>query len=379
MSDRLAAVDTLAAGLSHEINNPLTYTLINVEHVLRRMRVLAGGPPSREAFEEFHATLPSLVDSLAQTLHGMQRVREVVRNLMTFSRGCVESSTLIDVRGVAESSIQMAMHEVMPRARLVRSLGEVRPVMCSEAQLGQVFLSLIVNAAQSIPDGDPRHHEVRVCTRMEDGNVVVEVSDTGAGIDPDVLPRIFDPFFTSRAVGQGMGLGLSVCYGTIQRLGGTIAVASEPGKGSSFKVVLPPATAWRSDLDVPSGRVVSPKKRVLVIDDDALIGKGIARAIEDIADVTVVADAPQVLQRLAGGERWDTVLCDSSLCDMSGIDVYRETLRIAPDAAACFVFMTAGAFTPHVRSFLDSIGNECIEKPFDVAKLRKLVSRADRR
>ncbi len=378
LSDRLAAVDTLAAGLSHEINNPLTYTLINVEHVLRRMRVLAGAPLSEEVFEEFRSTLPSLVDSLAQTLHGMQRVREVIRNLMTFSRGCVESSTLVDVRGVAESSIQMAMHEVMPRARLVRSLGEVYPVMGSEAQLGQVFLSLIVNAAQSIPDGDSRQHEVRVTTRMDDGKVVVEVSDTGAGIAPEVLPRIFDPFFTSRGVGQGMGLGLSVCYGTIRRLGGDITVSSEPGRGSTFRVVLPPASAWKHDVAPPSRHAKASKKRVLVLDDDALIGEGIARALEDIAEVTVLADAPAALERLAQGERWDTLLCDSSLAEMSGVDVYREALRLAPEAAARIVFMTAGAFTPRVRAFLDSVGNECLEKPFDVAKIRKLVSRPDR-
>lgn len=377
ISDRLAAVDTLAAGLSHEINNPLTYTLINVEHVLRRMRVFAGGPPSHQAFVEFHAALPALVDSLSQTLHGMQRVREVVRNLMIFSRGCVESPTLVDVRSVAESSIQMALHEVVPRARLVRSLGEVAPVMASEAQLAQVFLSLIVNAAQSIPEGDPYHHEVRVCTRMDDGKVVAEVVDTGAGIAADVLPRIFDPFFTSREVGEGAGLGLSVCYGTVQRLGGDIAVTSKLGGGSTFRVTLPPASAWRGTKVEPSRRSGTAKRRVLVLDDVALIGQGIARALEDIADITAAGDALAVLERLARGERWDIVLCDSSLADMSGIDFYRETLRVAPDMASHIVFMTAGAFTPHVRAFLDSIGNDCLEKPFDVGRLRNLVSRAD--
>ena len=251
------------------------------------MRVLCDGLPlAQETLEEFLPTVPSLVDSLAQTLHGMQRVREVVRNLMTFSRGCVESLTLVDVRGVAESSIQMAMHEVVPRARLVRSLAEVAPVMGSEAQLAQVFLSLIVNAAQSIPHGDARQHEVRVMTRMEDGKVVVEVSDTGAGIPPEVLPRIFDPFFTSRDVGEGMGLGLSVCYGTIQRHGGEIIVTSEPARGSTFRVTLPPASAWRHEPAPPTGRGTTPRKRVLVLDDDALIGQGISRALDDIAEVT---------------------------------------------------------------------------------------------
>jgi CheY-like chemotaxis protein len=273
----------------------------------------------------------------------------------------------------------MAMHEVVPRARLVRSLAEVAPVMGSEAQLAQVFLSLIVNAAQSIPNGDARRHEVRVTTRMDEGNVVVEVSDTGAGIAPEVLPRIFDPFFTSRGVGEGTGLGLSVCYGTIQRHGGEITVASEPSRGSTFRVALPPAAAWRNEPAPPTGRGTSLKKRVLVLDDDALIGQGISRALDDIAEVTVLADPPAVLERLANGERWDTVLCDSSMSDMSGIDLYREVLRVAPDAASRVVFMTAGAFTPHVRAFLDSVGNECLEKPFDVAKIRKLVSRPDRR
>jgi CheY-like chemotaxis protein len=305
-------------------------------------------------------------------------VREVVRNLMTFSQGGVESTGLVDVRGVAEASIQMALHEVVHRARLVRDLGEVAPVLASEARLAQAFLGLIVNAAQSIPEGDPRSHEVRVRTRTDGTNVVFEVSDTGAGIRPEVLPRIFDPFFTSKRTGEGSGLGLSVCYGTVKRFGGEIEVTSVAGSGSTFRVVLPSARGHALVASKTSGRDAQVRARVLVVDEDALTGEGLARALEDVADVAVVQSGYELLDRLVRGERWDLLLCDLMMTEMSGMDLYREILRAAPDAAAQIVFMTTGAFTPHARAFLDSVGNACLEKPFDVAHVRSLIARSER-
>jgi signal transduction histidine kinase len=377
LADRLAAVETLTAGLAHEINNPLTYMLINVESVLRRLRVFAACPASSDVAEELSASLPSFVESLEQTLHGMKRVREVVRNLMTFSRGGVGPSTLVDVRGVAESAAQMSLHEVVHRARLVRDLREVPPVMANEGALGQVFLGLIINAAQAIPLGDARDNEVRVATCTDDhGNVVIEVSDTGAGIPADVLPRIFDPFFTSKVAERAAGLGLSIAYGTVRRFGGDILVSSTPGHGTTFRVLLPVAKGWRkSDSTPPGDTKVVERRRVLIVDDEILVGESLARMLTDIADVTVVVEATRVLQMLAAGERWDTILCDLLMPEMSGIDLYRETLRVAPDAAPSIVFMTAGAFTQHAQAFLESVSNQCLDKPFDIAKVRSLVTR----
>src|SRR5262249_29796154 len=152
------------------------------------------------------------VQSLSQAVEGANRVRQIVRDLMTFAQGNVEQRGLVDVRGVVESSIQMAWHEIRHRARLVKSLGEVPYVEANEARLGQVFLNLLVNAAQAIPEGHANENEVRVTTRTdEDGHAVVEIADTGGGIDPEALPRIFDPFFTTR--GTGTGLGLSISHG----------------------------------------------------------------------------------------------------------------------------------------------------------------------
>jgi signal transduction histidine kinase/CheY-like chemotaxis protein len=380
LADRLSAVETLAAGLAHEINNPLTYTLINVESMLRRMRVFATAPPSAPVADEMTAALPSFVESLDQTLHGLRRVRQVVRSLMAFSRGGIGGSKPVDVRGLVESATQMALHEVVHRARLIRDLREVPAVMANESALGHVFLGLIVNAAQAIPLGDARDNEVRVSTRLDDdGMVVIEVGDTGAGIPPAILPRIFDPFFTSKGSDKASGLGLSVAYGTVRRFGGDIKVSSAVGVGTIFRVLLPPVKGWRTESAPAGDPNVAERRRVIVVDDERLVGESVARTLRDVADVTVVTEASAVVQMLADGQRWDAILCDLLMPEMSGIDLYRETLRIAPDAAPSIVFMTAGAFTTHAQAFLESVSNPWLEKPFDIGKLRSLIARAPRR
>ena len=218
--ERMAALGTLSAGVAHEINNPLTYLLVNLEHVLRRLRAASA---SDDPIDELAATgaigapaegaaggLAALALSLQQAVEGANRVRQIVRDLLTFSQGNVEQRGMADVRGIVESATQMAWHEIRHRARLVKSLAEVPPVDANEARLGQVFLNLLVNAAQAIPEGQADRHEIRVGTRTDDhGNAVVEVSDTGTGILPENIPRIFDPFFTTKGE-TGTGLGLSI-------------------------------------------------------------------------------------------------------------------------------------------------------------------------
>jgi signal transduction histidine kinase len=379
-ADRLAAIGTLAAGAAHEINNPLTYAMINAEHVLRQLRmVVAEGRGSPDS-SRMGASLSPLLDSLVQAIDGMTRIRDIVRNLMTFSQGTVEAHGLVDVRSVVESSIQMALHEIVHRARLVRDLAEVPPVEASEARLGQVFLNLIVNAAQAIPEGDARSHEVRVATYTnEAGDAVIEVGDTGVGIAPEMLPRVFDPFFTSKGPGQGVGLGLSISLGTVKSLGGDIRVASEPERGTVFRVVLPSAKGWRTGHPAPPSEAVPlERKQVIIVDDDRRVGDALERALSGVANVESTTDARAVLDRLASGERWDVILCDLLMPETSGMDLYREALRVAPDAAACIVFMTAGAFTSRARAFLDGVRNPCLEKPLDLGKLRSLIARAGR-
>jgi CheY-like chemotaxis protein len=281
---------------------------------------------------------------------------------------------------VMDVSIRMAFSAVRHRARLERDYQPVPLVEGNESRLGQVFLNLIVNAAQAIPEGDTRKHEVRVATYTDDaGNAVIEVGDTGVGIAPEMLPRIFDPFFTSKGPGQGVGLGLSISLGTVKSLGGDIQVASDPQQGTVFRVILPSAKDWRTAHPAPpSDAVMAEHKRVLVVDDDRRVGAALERALSGLSNVEATTDARTVLDRLASGERWDVILCDLMMPETSGMDLYREALRIAPDAAKCIVFMTAGAFTSNARAFLDGVRNPCLEKPIDLGQLRSLIARAGR-
>jgi signal transduction histidine kinase len=180
-------------------------------------------------------------EAVQETLTGSHRVSEIVRDLKTFSRGDEERRGPVDVHAVLDLCASMARSEIRHRARLVREYGSLPPVQANETRLGQVFLNLIVNAAQAIPEGsDVKDHEIRVTTwRDETGWAVIAVKDTGSGISPENLGRLFSPFFTTKPAGVGTGLGLSICHGIITGMGGRITVESELGRGTVFRVFLP--------------------------------------------------------------------------------------------------------------------------------------------
>jgi signal transduction histidine kinase len=246
LSDRMASVGTLAAGVAHEINNPLAYVTANLGYVHEEMgRLMERWPKEGPPCPSLTHTVKSVCAALGEALHGADRVQTIVGDLKTFSRETRETQQdpirAVDVRKVLESTLSLAAGEIRHRAQLVKDYGEVPPVHGNDSRLGQVFLNLLVNAAQAIPaDGEADQHEIRVTTRtLPSGQVAVEVSDTGAGIAPELMGRIFDPFFTTKPVGVGTGLGLSICHGIITGFGGEISASSEVGKGSIFRISLP--------------------------------------------------------------------------------------------------------------------------------------------
>jgi two-component system NtrC family sensor kinase len=242
-ADRLAALGTLAAGVAHEVSNPLGYVSSNLHFIADGLAELrqaldAEGPVDRERLRH---SLEECSEALDEARQGTSRIRQVVGDLKMFARGEETDSGegLMDVRRALESSINMAMPELRHRARLVRELGDVPPVRGSESRLGQVFLNLLLNAAQAIPQGAQKENTVTVRSWAEGGKVVAEIRDTGEGIPPENLKRIFDPFFSTKPVGVGTGLGLAICHGIITSMKGEITVESTPGKGTSFRVLLP--------------------------------------------------------------------------------------------------------------------------------------------
>ncbi|MFL5344033.1 MAG: two-component system sensor histidine kinase NtrB [Hyalangium sp.] len=235
-ADRMAAIGSLAAGVAHEINNPLSFVLSNVRFVRDELRALL-----EEADEGTRERLKEVQDALEETQSGGDRVSEIVRDLRTFARGDDGKRVPVNVHTVLDLCGNIARSQLRHRAQLVKVYGDLPSIVANETRLGQLFLNLIINAAQAIPEGaDPKSNEVRLTTwRQGEAEVVVEVRDTGVGISPEHLHRLFDPFFTTKPAGVGTGLGLPICQGIVTNLGGRIIVESEPGKGSAFRVFLP--------------------------------------------------------------------------------------------------------------------------------------------
>ncbi len=364
IADRMASIGQLAASVAHEVNNPLTYLMVNLEWLRTH---LAGNPQAEER--------------LAAATHGAGRIRDVVADLRTFSQVSDGRRVLLEVRHVVEGALRIAQGETRCRARVVTSYGEAPPVLANEGRLGQVFLNLIINAAQAIPEGDIAHHEIRVSTGVDDdGRVVVEISDTGAGIPAAQLPTIFDAFVTTKE-GEGTGLGLYICREVVTSLSGEITVTSTPGQGSTFRVALPPASvALRTEKppsDAPPVSRSSRRLRVLVADDEPAIVSVLLDCLAE-HDVTAVASGREALERLEA-ESFDFALCDIGMTDLTGMDVYERLRAASPGKEQKLVFMSGGAFTERARQFLKSIPNEVIDKPFTCADVARVVTRHEAR
>jgi PAS domain S-box-containing protein len=348
-ADRLAAIGTLAAGVGHEINNPLTYVLGNLELAL-----------------DMTGDDDELTQTLQEAREGALRIAEIVKSLKTFTRSDDGELRPVEVDRVLDAAIKMADQQIRPRARLVRSFERVPQVHASEGQLAQVALNLLINAAQAIPEGNADGNEIHVTLRMADrGRVAIAIRDTGVGIAPQDVPRLFDPFFTTKDVGGGggTGLGLSICHDIVQKLGGDITVTSCVGEGTTFTVLLPAVAVTSEGLP-----------RVLVIDDEVQICRYVSRIFRSGADVVALTSAREGLARLMSPERFDLVLCDVMMPDMTGIDLYEELRAKNPSLLRRVYFMTGGAFTPRAQAFLDTIGAARIDKPLDRKHLMSLLA-----
>lgn len=431
-AERMASLGTLAAGVAHEVNTPLTYVVTNLALIAERLPALSQGTDAgmhvaaiRDLAARARASsdqvmkrlVPGLPDDIrhdfnnAQTLivyarariaeeadvltagarmapavdrlveparEGVERVRAIVRDLKMFSRPDEEAAAPLDVWRVLESAINLTSSEINHRARLTTERGPVPAVLASEARLAQVFVNLLVNAAHAIPEGAVERNEICVATRTDDGGrAIIEVRDTGVGIPPELVARLFDPFFTTKPVGQGTGLGLSICHGIVAALGGELTVESAPGRGSSFRVALPGSAAPLEPEVLPASAPPAPtaarRARILVIDDDPGIGDAVRESLAAEHDVVAVANALAGLQLLDGREHFDLILCDLMMPAMTGMDLHDELSRRESSHAARMGFLTGGAFTARAQAFLDEVPNPRLEKPFDPQGLRRFV------
>ncbi|HSN91268.1 MAG TPA: ATP-binding protein [Anaeromyxobacteraceae bacterium] len=379
VADRRVSIGRLAAGVGHEINNPLSYVSGNLDWLRtelgRLQRALSSGDPSARAGAL--QLIGEMAAAVMEAKEGTDRVRRIVRQLKVFSHGGDdegrERASVAEAIGVA---LDMSAHEIRHRAQAVKSFREAPPVLASPVQLAQVFVNLLVNAAQAIPVGAADRNEIRVSLGTdESGWAVASVRDTGSGIPEDVRSRLFDPFFTTKPVGEGSGLGLAVSQGIVRSLGGEITVESEVGAGSTFTVRLPPCPPDVEASPVRQEPASTPpprRLRLLLVDDEPLVTSSLVRSLGSEHWLTVSGSGREALARIEAGERFDVILCDLMMPEMTGMELHAELARLLPDQAARVVLMTGGGFSEGARAFLASWSGPCLEKPVDLDKLRRL-------
>ena len=361
-TERLASLGTLAAGVAHEINNPLSYVLGNLSFVKESLSsgALAGlGEEERSA--------------LVEAIHGAERVRDVVRALRAYSRPGEGPPDRIDVAEELRRALRLVANTIQHRARVVEEIGDAPVVLARANELGQVFVNLLVNAGQAARADAPGGAEIVVrCGATADGRAAVEIADNGVGIPMELQGRVFEPFFTTKAVGEGTGLGLSICHGIVTRLGGSIAFESEPGAGTRFTVLLPGA----GDAPVPeaSQEVAPPRGHILVVDDDPAVTRALARLLGRSAQVSVETGPEQALARLVAEPPPDAILCDVMMPGLSGPGFHDRLRTIDPALARRVVFITGGAVTDAMAAAVAATGQPCVEKPPESEALARAIA-----
>jgi len=370
-AERFAALGRLAASVGHEINNPLAYVSMNLDIALAELTRFLGAPGRTDANLEDLQSLPVM---FRECRIGLDRIRDVVKDLQRLSRRAEVKRESFSMNALVDESLAMAQNHVRHRAMVRKRYGDLPPVVGDRSAIGQVLLNLILNGAQSLPEGRADLNVITLSTRVQDGHVVVEVGDTGAGIPPDILPHIFDPFFTTKPIGEGTGLGLSVSYRIMADHGGRIEVDSQAGQGALFRILLPLAQPIET---VPSARLgarpSSTALRLLVIDDVAAIGRTIAAALSEHR-VTVVSHAREAFTLLAADAAFDVVLCDLLMPELGGRDVLERFKADWPHLVRNVIFMTGGAFTVESREFLERTQQRVLAKPFSIDDLRAAVT-----
>jgi signal transduction histidine kinase/ActR/RegA family two-component response regulator len=372
-TDRLVSLGFLAGGVAHQINNALTPMRLSVGR-------LASFELSRRPMspERLHR-----IELLQDVREGVARIERIIRELKAFSHIDDSPSRGVDVSALLEIAIGLTAHEIRHRAQLVCNYAAVPLVRAKPAELRQVLLNLLVNAAQAIPEGEAHLNEIRATTRTDEhGRAVIEIQDTGTGIPPDVAARIFEPFFTTRPEGKGLGLGLSVSRDIIAALDGEITVDSVVGKGTTIRVALPPCcedvVASGAPAEAPAPAATTDRRRILILDDDRPVAAALALELED-HDVVVAESGREALEILRHDQDFDVILCDLMMPEISGMDVYEALRLIDPALRGRVVLMTGGAFTARARQFVSEVDALVIEKPFHPGQLHAIVNALEHR
>jgi two-component system NtrC family sensor kinase len=366
-SEKMSAIGQLVSGVAHELNNPLAGISAFAQLLLAEKRF----PPDQR--------------TAAETIYSeARRASRIVQNLLTFARQHKAEKVQTSINQVLDDTLELRGYELRVRGIDVRrEYDESLPDTMADAhQLQQVFLNLITNAEQAMEQRDGHHHRLHVRTRRSGETIRIEVEDTGGGIPPNLIERIFNPFFTTKPTGSGTGLGLSISLGIVREHEGRIWAENQPQGGARFVVELPitmPRASGEHAAATPVTLVGSDSLRVLVVDDEASVRVSLQRYLAGKGhEVETTASGEDALNRLKAS-KYDAVIVDMRMPDLSGEQLFERLRSHDPAHAERVIFTTGDLVNEQMRRFLDGTGRPCVPKPFEFSSFDQALPAARRR
>ena len=375
--ERLAAVGQVAAGLAHEINNPAAFVQANLQVLKQYARELSAtcdAVPACAETDRIRQVLAEMQAITEENLDGIRRISRVTRSLLGFARTDEPGAGLVGLDAVAEEACGLVGREVTSRARLVKRLAPVPLLSADGSRLLQVAVALLVNAAHAVPQGDPGAHEVEISTGHGDGQVYLQVSDTGAAIPAELSGRAFEPFFTFPSRSSGTGLELFLAAEVLRGYGGSIRCWTAGGRGAVFQVQLPLRAGSPTARAAPPAWP-APRPRVLIVDDEPTLLTAYQRLLGGRFTVAVAGGGREAIELIDRDAGWDAIICDLVMPDLDGQAVYRHVEVRRPELARRMVFCTAGAFTPRLVAFAEEMRGRFLSKPLEPEQVARLVER----
>ncbi len=364
-SEKMSSVGQLVSGVAHELNNPLTGIMGFAQLLMLR-------------------ELDDATRRQVQTIYDeAERASKIVSNLLTFARRRKAQKEPVSLNTLIDRVLELRNYDLRVRdIEVERDLDADLPeTMVDTNQIQQVFLNIIINAEQTMR-GDGGAGVLRIRTTRGDGVVTISFQDTGPGMSAETLRRIFDPFFTTKDAGEGTGLGLTISYGIIEEHGGRIWAESKPGRGTTFFIELP--VVARAASAPPQKPVAEPlsdaapveRRRILVVDDEESIQKLLTGVLEmDGHEVQLASNGREALERVRA-EPFDIIISDIKMPVMGGPGLYHKLREEGSPLARRLIFITGDTVAPDTRSFLQSVENDVLAKPFRLRDVRETVRKA---
>jgi two-component system, NtrC family, sensor kinase len=365
-SEKMSAIGQLVSGVAHELNNPLAGISAFAQLLLAEKRF----PPDQR--------------TAAETIYSeARRASRIVQNLLTFARQHKAEKGPTALNQVLDDTLELRGYELRVRGIDIRREydDDLPETMADAHQLQQVFLNLITNAEQAMEQAEGRHHRLTVRTKLAGELVRIEIEDTGKGIPPNLLERIFNPFFTTKPTGFGTGLGLSISLGIVRAHEGRIW-AENPAQGGARFIVELPLIAPRVSGEYPAAPAlpqVGDSLRILVVDDEASVRVSLQRYLAGRGhEVETTASGQEALTMLRSAA-YDAVIVDMRMPDLSGEQLFEELRGSDREHASRVVFTTGDLVSEQMRRFLDASGRPCVPKPFELSSFDQVLPAARRR